>query len=168
MRTSIAAAVILILGNSMVGACHSAARAQPPQTAGARPPYRIGAMTIPSGTGSLAGTVTVPEGPGPFPAVIVAPGMGSAAQDDALSDGLTRRGIVVLRARASSEDDIIAMVAQVKTIPSVDPSRIGVVGIGPGAQAFLGRMTLPVYTVTGDVTLEKIIAPLATWVLSLK
>jgi dienelactone hydrolase len=165
MRTSITAAVILILGNSMVAACHSAASAQPPQTGGARPPYRIGAMTIPSGSTSLAGTVTVPEGPGPFPAVIVA---GATEMAATIADGLTRQNIVVLRAEARSADDILAMVTQVKNIPSVDPARIGVVGIGPGAQAFLARMTVPVYRVSGDTTTDTIIGPLATWVLSLK
>ena len=150
-------------------------------------------MTIPSGTVSLAGTVTVPEGPGPFPAVIVAPSAGAVAQDEVLADGLTRRGIVVLRADARNADDIVAMVMQVKTIPSVDPTRIGVVGHGAGAslaalaatrsssvtfvaaisadrsaQTLLSKVTVPLYTANGDPARADVIAALATWVLSRK
>ena len=55
----------------------------------------------------LAGTLTVPQGKGPFPAVLLITGSGPQDRDESLlghkpflvlSDYLTRRGIVVLRA----------------------------------------------------------------------
>lgn len=165
MRTSPSATVAVLVSVSMLAACHSAAQAQPPQTGGARPPYRIGAMTIPNGAVPLPATATVPEGPGPFPALIIA---GATEMAATIADGLTRQGIVVLRADARSEDAVLAMVTQVKMLPGVDPARIGVVGIGPDTQAFLSRLTVPVYTGTGETITEKVIGPLATWVLSLK
>jgi len=192
MHTSITA-VALMVAVSMLAACQTAATAQPVQTPTGRPPYRIGAMTIPSGAVSLAGTVTVPEGPGPFPAVIVARVAGAVEQDEALADGLTRRGIVVLRADARSVDDIIAMATQVKNIPSVDPARIGVVGHGTdaslaaqaatqsssirfvaalsaqrSAQTLLSQVTVPLYSANGDPTRADVIAALAIWVLARK
>lgn len=163
MSSSLATVAVLV-GVSMLAACHGAAQAQPPQTGGSRPPYRIGAMTITTGGISLTGTVTVPEGPGPFPALIIA---GVTEMAATIADGLTRRSVVVLRADARGADDVTAMVAQVKTIPGVDPARIGVVGAGPGPQAFLSRLTVPVYPGT-ETTAGTIIGPLAAWVLSLK
>jgi len=56
MYTSPLSAVVLIVGVSMVAACHGAASAQPPQVSTGRPPYRIRAMTITSGAASLAAT----------------------------------------------------------------------------------------------------------------
>lgn len=148
MRSPLAAGALIVV-LVMVAACQGRAMAEPPQVPTGRPPYRIGAMTITTATVSLAGTVTIPEGPGPFPTVIIARGAGSADLDAALADGLTRRGIVVLRADGRGvglstgdaatatpdalADDIVAMVTRVKEIPSVDPARIGVVGQGPGA-----------------------------------
>lgn len=165
MMPSSLATVAVLAGVSILAACHSAAQAQPPQTGGSRPPYRIGAMTIPNGAVSLTATATVPEGPGPFPALIIA---GATEMSATIADGLTRRRIVVLRADARSEDVVRAMVTQVKTIPGVDSARIGVVGFGPDVQAFLSRLTVPVYTGTGEATPEALIGPLATWVFSLK
>jgi len=208
MRSPLAAGALIVV-LVMVAACQGRAMAEPPQVPTGRPPYRIGAMTITTATVSLAGTVTIPEGPGPFPTVIIARGAGSADLDAALADGLTRRGIVVLRAdgrgvglstgdaaTASPDalaDDIVAMATRVKEIPSVDHTRIGVLGQGPGAslaalaatrspsiafvaalsagrdaQALLSRVRVPVYATAGDPTRADVMRDLVAWVTSPK
>jgi len=208
LRTALAVP-ILIVGLMMVSSCQGRVNAEPPQVPTPRPPYRVGAVTITTASVSLAGTVTTPEGPGPFPTVIIARGAGSADLDAALADGLTRRGIVVLRAdgrgvglstgdaaTASAEalaDDIVAMATRAKEISGVDPTRIGVLGQGPGAslaalaatrsssirfvaafsagqdaRAILSQVPVPVYAATGDPIHPDVLRDLAAWVTSRK
>ena len=105
----------------------------------------------------LAATLTIPEGTGPFPAVLLMAGSGPHDRDETLmghkpflvlSDYLTRKGIVVLRAdkrgcgksggnysQAVMEDfasDADAGVAYLKTRPEVDPKHIGLIGHSEG------------------------------------
>jgi pimeloyl-ACP methyl ester carboxylesterase len=105
----------------------------------------------------LAGTLTIPHGTGPSPAVILITGSGPQDRDSTIAghkpflviaDHLTRRGIAVLRvddrgvggsqgnaARASLEDlasDVLAGVAYLKSLPEIDPQRIGLIGHSEG------------------------------------
>jgi hypothetical protein len=106
---------------------------------------------------TLAGTLTVPPGKGPFPAVLLISGSGPNDRDETvfghkpflvLSDYLTRKGIVVLRAdkrgigkstgdlaKATTADfatDAEAGVAYLKSRPEADPQRIGLIGHSEG------------------------------------
>jgi pimeloyl-ACP methyl ester carboxylesterase len=106
---------------------------------------------------TLAGTVTIPPGKGPFRAVLLISGSGPNDRDETvfghkpflvLSDYLTRKGIVVLRAdkrgigkstgdlaKATTADfasDAEAGVTFLKTRPEVDPQRIGLIGHSEG------------------------------------
>ncbi|MGD0901992.1 MAG: alpha/beta fold hydrolase [Terracidiphilus sp.] len=106
---------------------------------------------------TLAGTLTIPPGKGPFPAVLLISGSGPNDRDETcfghkpflvLSDYLTRRGIVVLRAdkrgigkstgdlaKATTADfatDAEAGVAFLKSRPEADPHRIGLIGHSEG------------------------------------
>jgi fermentation-respiration switch protein FrsA (DUF1100 family) len=106
---------------------------------------------------TLAATLTVPPGKGPFPAVLLIAGSGPHDRDESLlghkpflvlSDYLTRRGIVVLRAdkrgigkstgdlaKATTADfatDAEAGVAYLKTRAEVDPHKIGLIGHSEG------------------------------------
>ncbi|MGD0858566.1 MAG: alpha/beta fold hydrolase [Terracidiphilus sp.] len=106
---------------------------------------------------TLAGTLTVPPGKGPFPAVLLISGSGPNDRDETcfghkpflvLSDYLTRKGIVVLRAdkrgigkstgdlaRATTADfasDAEAGVAYLKSRPEADPQQIGLIGHSEG------------------------------------
>jgi hypothetical protein len=105
----------------------------------------------------LAATLTVPPGKGPFPAVLLIVGSGPHDRDESLmghkpflvlSDYLTCRGIVVLRAdkrgigkstgnyaaatTADFADDAEAGVAYLKTRAEVDPRKIGLIGHSEG------------------------------------
>jgi fermentation-respiration switch protein FrsA (DUF1100 family) len=106
----------------------------------------------------LAGTLTIPPGAGPFPAVLLITGSGPQDRDETLpfrhrpflvlSDYLTRRGIVVLRAddrgvgkssgdfaAATTVDfatDTEAGIAFLKTRPEVNPRKLGLVGHSEG------------------------------------
>lgn len=107
---------------------------------------------------TLAATLTIPQGKGPFPAVVLLTGSGPQDRDEAimghkpflvLSDYLTRRGIVVLRAddrgigksggvfaKATTADfatDAEAGIAFLKSRPEVDVHKIGLVGHSEGA-----------------------------------
>jgi fermentation-respiration switch protein FrsA (DUF1100 family) len=107
---------------------------------------------------TLAATLTIPPGKGPFPAVLLIVGSGPHDRDESLlghkpflvlSDYLTRKGIVVLRAdkrgvgkstgdyaKATTADfaaDAEAGVAYLKTRPEVDAHRIGLIGHSEGA-----------------------------------
>jgi pimeloyl-ACP methyl ester carboxylesterase len=107
---------------------------------------------------TLAATITLPPGKGPFPAVLLIAGSGPHDRDESLlghkpflvlSDYLTRKGIVVLRAdkrgvgkstgeyeKATTADfaaDAEAGVAYLKSRPEVDPHKIGLVGHSEGA-----------------------------------
>lgn len=131
--------------------------AEPPTTPAARPPYRLGAMTVTNGDVSLAGTLTMPEGPGPHPAVVLVTGSGAQNRDEevagfkvfaVLADHLTRRGIAVFRyddrgvgestgsfATSTTADfatDALAAVARMKELPAVDPTRVGILGHSEG------------------------------------
>jgi len=106
---------------------------------------------------TLAATLTVPPGKGPFPAVLLIAGSGPHDRDESLmghkpflvlSDYLTRKGIVVLRAdkrgigkstgdlaKATTADfatDAEAGVAYLKTRAEVDPHKIGLIGHSEG------------------------------------
>jgi dienelactone hydrolase len=106
---------------------------------------------------TLAGTLTIPPGKGPFPAVLLIAGSGRNNRDESLaghspflvlSDYLTRKGIVVLRAdkrgvdksggdyaTATTSDfasDAEAGVAYLVTRPEVDPHKIGLIGHSEG------------------------------------
>lgn len=106
---------------------------------------------------TLAATLTVPPGKGPFPAVLLITGSGPQDRDESLlghkpflvlSDYLTRKGIVVLRAddrgtakstgvfgKATTADfatDAEAGIAYLKTRPEVDPHKIGLIGHSEG------------------------------------
>jgi hypothetical protein len=106
---------------------------------------------------TLAATLAVPPGKGPFPAVLLISGSGPNDRDETvfghkpflvLSDYLTRKGIVVLRAdkrgigkstgnlaTATTADfatDAEAGVAYLKSRSEVDPHKIGLIGHSEG------------------------------------
>ena len=120
-------------------------------------PYREQDVTYISAGNTLAGTLTIPQGHGPFPAVLLIAGSGPNDRDEnimghkpflVLSDYLTRRGIVVLRmdkrgthaskgnyntaTTADFADDAQAGVGYLKTLPEVDPQKIGLIGHSEG------------------------------------
>lgn len=107
---------------------------------------------------TLSATLTIPQGQGPFPAVLLIAGSGFHDRDETLlghkpflvlSDFLTRRGIVVLRAdkrgigkstgeyttatMADFATDAEAGVAFLKMQPEVDTRQIGLIGHSEGA-----------------------------------
>jgi hypothetical protein len=106
---------------------------------------------------TLAATLTIPPGKGPFPAVLLIVGSGPHDRDETvfghkpflvLSDYLTRKGIVVLRAdkrgigkstgdlaiatTADFASDVEAGVAYLKSRPEVDSHKIGLIGHSEG------------------------------------
>lgn len=122
-------------------------------------PYRDEDVSYANKTASitLAGTLTTPPGKGPFPAVLLIAGSGRNNRDESLaghspflvlSDYLTRKGIVVLRAdkrgvgksggdyaTATTSDfasDAEAGVAYLGTRPEVDRRKIGLIGHSEG------------------------------------
>jgi hypothetical protein len=122
-------------------------------------PYREEEVTYANNVGgnTLAATLTIPPGKGPFPAVLLIVGSGPHDRDESLmghkpflvlSDYLTRRGIVVLRAdkrgvgkstgnyatatMADFATDAEAGVAYLKTRSEVDPRKIGLIGHSEG------------------------------------
>jgi len=122
-------------------------------------PYREEEVTYDNKVQSvtLAATLTIPQGKGPFPAVVLITGSGSQDRDESLmghqpflilSDYLTRRGIVVLRAddrgtgkstgdfkagtTADFATDTEAGIAYLKTRPEVDQHKIGLIGHSEG------------------------------------
>ncbi len=130
---------------------------EPPAPPTPRPPYRIGAMTVTNGDVSLAGTLTLPEGPGPHPAVVLVTGSGAQNRDEeilgfkvfaVLADHLTRQGVAVFRyddrgvgestgniATSTTADfatDALAAIAQLKAVPTIDATRVGIVGHSEG------------------------------------
>jgi pimeloyl-ACP methyl ester carboxylesterase len=105
----------------------------------------------------LAGTLTQPRTGGPHPAAILIPGGGAHDRDYlilrhrpflVLADHLTRHGIAALRfdergvgastgdrSQATSEDfagDVLAGWSYLRTLASIDPNRIGLIGHSEG------------------------------------
>jgi fermentation-respiration switch protein FrsA (DUF1100 family) len=122
-------------------------------------PYHVEDVNYsnPAAGNTLAATLTVPPGKGPFPAVLLISGSGPNDRDATvfghkpfwvLSDYLTRKGIVVLRAdkrgiglstgniltatTADFASDAEAGVAWLKLRPEVDQHKIGLVGHSEG------------------------------------
>jgi uncharacterized protein len=122
-------------------------------------PYQDEDVSYPNKAASitLAATLTIPRGTGPFPAVLLIAGSGPHDRDESLmghspflvlSDFLTRKGIVVLRAdkrgigksggdypAATTIDfvsDAQSGVAYLKSRPEVDHHKIGLVGHSEG------------------------------------
>jgi uncharacterized protein len=121
-------------------------------------PYREEDVSYKSAANTLDATLTIPPGKGPFPAVLLIAGSGPHDRDESLlghkpflvlSDYLTRKGIVVLRAdkrgvgkstgdydQATTADfasDAEAGVAYLTTRPEVDAHKIGLLGHSEGA-----------------------------------
>ena len=132
---SIATRLTFLLAFAVTPACAAAApQVQTPPTAPTpRPPYRIGAVTVVNGGVSLGGTLTVPEGPGPFPAVVLVSRDAGLNRD--IADQLTRKGVVVFRYDDAGQGDILAAVAHLKAMTTIDSRRIGVLGHAQGATA---------------------------------
>jgi uncharacterized protein len=129
-----------------------------PRPAAAAPPYRIEDLEVRQGDVTLAGTLTRPDTPaGPVPAVVLITGSGPQNRDEdvfgfkvfaTLADHLTRQGIAVYRyddrgvgqstgtfATATTEDfarDALAAAARLRTLPGIDPKRVGLVGHSEG------------------------------------
>jgi pimeloyl-ACP methyl ester carboxylesterase len=120
-------------------------------------PYRQEEVKFANGDVTLAGTLTLPQGAGPFPAVVLITGSGPENRDEeifgfpifrVLADGLTRKGIAVLRyddrgvggssagtAADTSETfagDVSAAVQYLKGRPEIDPKHIGLLGHSEG------------------------------------
>ncbi len=122
-------------------------------------PYAARNVTF-AGSGrdvELAGTLTLPDEPGPVPAVVIVSGSGPQDRDGTvfghrpflvLADHLSRNGIAVLRyddrgvgssvgplAAATSVDlagDAACAVAYLRSVPEVDPTRVGIIGHSEG------------------------------------
>ena len=119
-------------------------------------------LTSPAGNVALAGTLSIPDGAGPFPAAVLLSDMGphdrDARQDSyrpfaELSAGLARQGVAVLRLDdrgvgqsggdsrlATSTDrvrDAQAALSFLRLRPTVDPSRVGLIGHGEGGNVAL-------------------------------
>ncbi|MEW6237957.1 MAG: alpha/beta hydrolase [Candidatus Omnitrophota bacterium] len=122
-------------------------------------PYRETLVNFENKTAgiNLAGTLTSPFSGGPFPAVVLISGSGAQDRNEeilnhrpflVLADYLTRHGIAILRYddRGSFEstgdimtattedfaDDAYSGVQYLKTLPEIDPSRIGLIGHSEG------------------------------------
>jgi pimeloyl-ACP methyl ester carboxylesterase len=120
-------------------------------------PYRQEEVKFANDDVILAGTLTLPQGAGPFPAVVLITGSGPENRDEevfgfpifrVLADGLTRKGIAVLRyddrgvggssagtAADTSETfagDVAAAVQYLKGRSEVDPKHIGLLGHSEG------------------------------------
>ena len=132
-----------------------------PQTPAPPFPYHVRDVSFENAAAQvrLAGTLTIPRGSGPFPAVVLIAGSGAHGRDETvfghriflvLADYLTRHGVAVLRydkrgvggssgdyAGATSTDfaaDADAAAAYLRTLPSIDPGRIGLIGHSEGGE----------------------------------
>jgi len=109
-------------------------------------------LDVHNGTVTLGGTLLLPPGTGPFPAVVLLPGRGNGGRDQGAADArmFASHGIAAYtydkrgtglstgdwrRALNPSDEvgDAVAAVAAVRRQPGVDPSRVGVWGVGQGA-----------------------------------
>lgn len=125
------------------------------------PPYRVESVTATNGYVTLAGTLTRPEqADGLLPAVVLITGSGPQNRDEevfgfkvfaTLADHLTRQGIAVYRyddrgvaestgtfPTATTDDfaaDALSALAKVRTLPGIDPKRVGLVGHSEGGTA---------------------------------
>jgi len=118
--------------------------------------FHSDAVTLGESLDKLPGTLTIPNGSGPFPAVVLVHGSGPNDRDESIganhpfkdiADGLSSRGIVVLRydkrtllhslASVTVEDEVVvdavAAVAQLRSRSDVDRNRIFVLGHSLGA-----------------------------------
>jgi uncharacterized protein len=135
----------------------SLARRAAPATPASAPPYRIESLAAKNGEVTLTGTLTRPETSEAIPAVVLITGSGAQNRDEevfgfkvfaTLADHLTRHGIAVYRyddrgvgestgtfATATTEDfasDALAALARLRTVPGIDPKRVGFVGHSEG------------------------------------
>jgi pimeloyl-ACP methyl ester carboxylesterase len=141
------------------GAAAAAAAVRRPQTPQAPFSYREELVSYANSAAgiALAGTLTIPSGTGPFSAVLLVTGSGPQDRDETIlghrpflviADGLTRRGIAVLRAddrgvgkstgtfaTAATSDfvtDAAAGIEYLRSRPEVDRRRIGILGHSEG------------------------------------
>ncbi|GAA4365411.1 alpha/beta fold hydrolase [Hymenobacter saemangeumensis] len=124
----------------------------------------------------LAGTLTMPDGNGPFPAVVLLSDIGEQDRDatwgdyklfGGLATYLSRYGIAVLRlddrgvgksmgsSKTATTADLVrdaqAALTYMRTLPKVDPARLGVIGHGEGGNVALltaARVPSPSFAVT--------------------
>lgn len=132
-----------------------------PPAAQEPPPYRVESLSVANGDVTLAGTLTLPEASGNgVPAVVLITGSGPQNRDEdifgfkvfaVLADHLSRHGIAVYRyddrgvgqstgslATATTEDfasDALAAVSKLRTLPGIDPARVGLLGHSEGGTA---------------------------------
>lgn len=126
---------------------------------------------------TLSGTLSLPSGPGPFPSAEIIAGSGPTLRDGyggdncflVLADYLTRRGLAVLRydkrgtgrstgdfSKAGNLDfaaDASAGVDFLRSLPEIDPKRIGLIGHSEG-----GRVAPMVAARRGDLAFVVILA----------
>lgn len=137
-----------------------AAEVRRPQTPAKPYPYQEQEVTVENKAAgiTLAGTLTIPEGKGKHPAVVLFTGSGTQDRDMTLmghkpflvlADHLTRQGFAVLRlddrgagksggnaTMATTQDftsDAQAAYTFLKTHQSVNPKKVGLLGISEGA-----------------------------------
>jgi hypothetical protein len=173
-------------------ACMAAAQVQTPPVPTARPPYRVGAVTVVNGPNSRGGTLTLPEGPGPFTAVVLAGRRRGSKHAATVADHLTRKNIAVFHYDEGdvTADDLRAAVTQLQSIPTIHAGRIGVFGYADGVSAaetaatgvgptfvvlVVGndaaaspRVRIPIFRATGqstDAAVTSLLPEIATWIL---
>lgn len=140
--------------------------------------YRTEPVKLSSGADktALAGSLTVPDGDGPFPAVVLLSDLGGQDRDatvgnyrlfGGLANYLSRYGIAVLRlddrgvgqsggstattTTADRVQDAQAGLAYLRTLSSIDPAHIGLIGHGEGGNVALlaaGQPLAPNFVVT--------------------
>jgi hypothetical protein len=127
----------------------------------AAPPYRVEPLEVSNGEVKIAGTLTMPRSTdAAVPAVVLITGSGAQTRDEdvfgfkvfaTLADHLTRQGVAVYRyddrgvgestgnlAQSTTEDfaeDALAALAKLRSLPGIDPKRVGLIGHSEGAAA---------------------------------